>query len=131
MLLFSQLRQPERSAQPSQTLCVYVEGMYAHACALNTHKLERHVCDVTGACIRESHLSSPFLPSIQRLKRDVPVENSRGRCSTQGNPPPHSKSLATFSHDPIKIQSQAIMTGIAHIELKEVNKCHFLTTKGP
>ena len=23
------------------------------------------------------------------------------------------------------------MTGIAHIELKEVNKCHFLTTKGP
>ena len=23
------------------------------------------------------------------------------------------------------------MTGIAHTELKEVNKCHFLTTKGP
>ena len=24
-----------------------------------------------------------------------------------------------------------VMTGFAHTELKEVNKCHFLTTKGP
>ena len=27
--------------------------------------------------------------------------------------------------------SLSFMTGIAHTELTEVNKCHFLTTKGP
>ena len=27
--------------------------------------------------------------------------------------------------------STEAMTGFAHTEIKEVNKCHFLTTKGP